>query len=219
MTEGPTAHRHDGAAARVARLHVVTPAHAGAGTCAALRRIMTAGARHVQVRTEATADRDRLAFAEMVRGLCTAAGAIVIVNDRVDIALACGAAGAHVGQDDLPAAVARRLLGPGAVLGVTCRDPESARRAAAAGATYLGVGPAYTTTTKRGLPPPLGPRGVAAVADAVDLPVIAIAGVTPARVPELLDAGAHGVAVVSALFGAADPGAATAAFLEVLPCA
>jgi thiamine-phosphate pyrophosphorylase len=123
-----------------------------------------------------------------------------------------------VGDQDLPPSVARRLLGPDAIVGVTCRDPETARRAADNGATYLGVGPAYTTSTKRGLPPALGPHGIEAVANAVDLPVIAIAGITPHRVPELLDAGAHGVAVVSSVFGAADPAAATRRFLEALPC-
>lgn len=206
------------ASVRVERLQLVTPAHTGPDIMPVLRAALAAGVRHVQARTKAVNDRQRLAFTSMLRRVCGQAGAILVVNDRVDLALAAGAAGVHVGDEDLPAAVARRLVGPDALVGVTCRDAEAARRAADDGATYLGVGPAYATTTKRGLPDPLGPHGVAAIARAVDVPVIAIAGITPARVPELLDAGAHGVAVVSAVFGAADPAAAAQQFLEALPC-
>jgi thiamine-phosphate pyrophosphorylase len=116
-----------------------------------------------------------------------------------------------VGADDLPVAAARRLLGPAAVLGATCRDAAGARAAVTDGASYLGVGPAYRTSTKDGLPDPLGPDGVAAVARAVPgVPVIAIGGITPGRVPR----GVHGVAVAGAI--ARDPVRATARFLEVL---
>src|SRR5205823_15043548 len=106
--------------------------------------------------------------------LCRPAGVTCLVNDRLHVALAVGADGGHVGADDLPVAAARRILGPYAVLGATARDPETARRAVADGASYLGVGPAYPTSTKGGLPAPIGPAGVAAVAAAVPVPVIAI---------------------------------------------
>jgi thiamine-phosphate pyrophosphorylase len=137
---------------------------------------------------------------------------LCLVNDRVGVALAAGADGVHVGADDLPVAVARRVLGPDAVLGATCRTPASARAAVADGATYLGAGPAFPTSTKDGLPPPIGPMGVAAVAAAVPgTPVIAIGGVTPDRVGVLAG---YGVAAVSAI--AADPAGATIAFLKAL---
>ena len=139
-----------------------------------------------------------------------------LVNDRVDLALALGADGVHLGDDDVPVDVARRLLGPDAMIGATARNPEAAKRAVDAGASYLGVGPAYATHTKSGLPDPMGAAGVAAVAGAVSVPVIAIAGVTVDRVAELRDAGAWGVAVVGAVYGAADPAAATAELLEAL---
>jgi thiamine-phosphate pyrophosphorylase len=139
------------------------------------------------------------------------------VNDRLHVALAVGAAGGHVGADDLPVAAARRVLGPAAVLGATCRDPASARAAVAASASYLGVGPAFETGTKQGLPAALGPAGIAAVAAAVpDTPVIAIGGITAGRVAPLLDAGAYGVAVVGAVNGATDPAAATGKLLHAL---
>jgi thiamine-phosphate pyrophosphorylase len=134
----------------------------------------------------------------------------------VDVALAVGAAGTHLGAGDLPLAAARRVAGPGHLLGGTARDPGTGRRLVAEGADYLGVGPAYPTTTKTGLPDAIGPAGVQAVAGAVDVPVIAIGGVTAARVPELLAAGAAGVAVVGAVSGAADPAAATRALLAAL---
>src|SRR5690606_15555463 len=114
-------------------------------------------------------------------------------NDRLHVALAVGAAGGHVGADDLPVDAARRVLGPTAILGATCREPAGATAAVAAGASYLGVGPAYPTATKTGLPDALGPAGVAAVAAAVpQTPVIAIGGITADRVAPLLAAGAYG---------------------------
>ncbi|MDE0237939.1 MAG: thiamine phosphate synthase [bacterium] len=144
------------------------------------------------------------------------APAVVIVNHRVDSPPAVGAAGVHGGADDLPVPVLRSLLGPEALVGGTARDPDTALRHQADGASYVGVGPVYTTATKDGLPDPLGPAGVEKVAAAVDIPVIAIAGITAPRVPELMDAGAHGVAVIGAVAHAADPVAATAELLEVL---
>jgi thiamine-phosphate pyrophosphorylase len=139
------------------------------------------------------------------------------VTDRLHLARAAGAAGGPVGAADLPVAAARRVLGPDAVLGATARTPEQARAAVAAGASYLGVGPAYATVTKEGLPAPIGPVGVAAVVAAVPgVPVIAIGGVTAARVPELLAAGAYGVAVVGAVSAAPDPGDAAGALLAAL---
>jgi thiamine-phosphate pyrophosphorylase len=195
---------------QLGRLHVVT--HPFEVASAAI----PAGAPVVQVRVKGVADRTVYDLACRVRDMAAATGAKVLVNDRVGVAVATGADGAHVGADDLPVAAARRVLGPGGVLGATARDPETAERHEAAGATYVGVGPAYLTMTKDGLPEPLGPVRVGAVARAVSIPVIAIAGVTPDRVAELLELGVHGVAVVAGIGGAADPAAATEAYLRAL---
>jgi thiamine-phosphate pyrophosphorylase len=171
----------------------------------------------VQARRKTGSDRQRLADIDAVARIARAAGATLVVDDRVDLALAIEADGVHVGLDDLPVEVARQLLGPGPIIGATCRTPDDARRAEAAGATYLGVGPLYASTTKSaGLPDPLGPAGLAAVVDAVSVPVVAISGITAGRVPELLDAGAHGVAVVAAVYGAANPTTAAVELLEAL---
>jgi thiamine-phosphate pyrophosphorylase len=202
--------------AEVRGLHVLTDPRGGPAALAAVTAAVAAGARVVQVRVKGRTDRELHDFARSVVGLCAAAGATCLVNDRVDVALAVGADGTHLGADDLPVAAARRVAGPGHLIGGTARDPQRARQLVAEGADYLGVGPAYPTTTKTGLPDALGPAGVGAVAAAVAVPVIAIGGVTADRIADLLAVGAAGVAVVGAVAGAHDPGAATTALLRAL---
>jgi len=198
------------------RLHVVTDTRPGRDPLRTVAAALDAGAPVVQVRGKGLTDAALYELASRVTDRCARHGARCIVNDRPDIALAVGAEGAHVGEHDLPVAVTRRLLGPDRIVGATARDVEAARSHEAAGASYLGVGPAYATTTKPGLPAPLGPGGVGRVAAAVDLPVIAVAGVTAARVEALLAAGAYGVAVVGAVSDAEDPARATAGLLAAL---
>ena len=113
----------------------------------------------VQVRVEdAATDREAYDLARRVLALCAPYGATCLVNDRLHVALAVGAAGGHVGADDLPVAAARRVLGPAGVLGATARDAaDGAPRRSPAGASYLGVGPVHATSTKTGLPDPIGP--------------------------------------------------------------
>ncbi len=206
-----------GVTSGVPRLHVITPDRADASVLTTTAAVIGAGARCVQVRLKSGTDRARLRFASEVVALTRSVGAMCLMDDRADLAVAAGADGVHVGQDDLPVTVARALLGPSAVIGATARDPEAARRAQDEGATYLGVGPVYPSTTKRrGLPDPLGPAGLEKIAAAVDLPVVAISGVTVESVRELRDAGAHGVAVIAAVYGAPDPVEAVGAFLEEL---
>ncbi|CCG01100.1 thiamine phosphate synthase [Blastococcus saxobsidens] len=197
-------------------LHVLTDAAGGPRALAAVAAAVSAGAPVVQVRAKDCTDRVLVEFAGQVVDICAPTGVTCLVNDRVDVALAVGAHGTHLGATDLPVAAARRVAGPGHLLGGTARDPETARRLVAEGADYLGVGPAWPTTTKTGLPDALGPAGVAAVAAAVDVPVIAIGGVTAERVAALLAAGAAGVAVVGAVTGAPDPTAATRELLRAL---
>jgi thiamine-phosphate pyrophosphorylase len=202
---------------RVGRLHLVTDARPGRDVLATVAAALAGGVDTVQVRVgDDLSDRAAYELAGAVVDLCRARGAACLVNDRLHIALAVGADGGHVGADDLPVAAARRVLGPAALLGATAREPHTARRAVADGADYLGVGPAYRTSTKDGLPAPIGPAGVAAVAAAVSVPVIAIGGVTAEGIPALLAAGAHGVAVVAAVSAAPDPGAAAARLCGVL---
>jgi thiamine-phosphate pyrophosphorylase len=199
------------------RLHVITDARPGRDPVPVVRAALsTSGPLVVQVRVpDEVPDRDAFRLAGRIVELCRAAGATCLVDDRLDVALAVGAHGGHVGARDLPVDAARRVLGAAAVLGATARDPVAARAAVAQGASYLGVGPVYPTATKTGLPP-IGPAGIAAVAAAVDVPVIAIGGITRARVAEVIRAGAYGVAVVGAICAAPDPAAATAGLLAAL---
>jgi thiamine-phosphate pyrophosphorylase len=200
----------------IGRLHVLTDARGGRAALDAVSAAVAAGAPVIQVRQKGCTDRALYDFAARVVEICAASATTCIVNDRVDVALAVGAAGTHLGADDLPVAAVRRLAGPDHLIGGTARNPDQARKLVAAGADYLGVGPAHVTTTKSGLPDPIGPAGVAAVAGAVDVPVIAIGGVTAERVAELRAAGAWGVAVVGAVSGASDPAAATRRLLQEL---
>lgn len=202
----------------IPKLHVVTPPGVAERDLAATLALLEAGAPLVQVRTKAVDDLVRLDTAKAVLRAARAAGATCLVNDRVDIALAAGADGVHVGADDVPATIARRLLGPDLIVGATCRNAEDARRAEGEGASYVGVGPVYATSTKTGLPDPMGPRGVEAVAAAVDVPVIAISGITADNAAAVLDAGAWGLAVVGAVYGAEDPVASLRQLMELTAC-
>ncbi|MFI6260882.1 thiamine phosphate synthase [Micromonospora sp. NPDC051006] len=203
------------------RLHLITDTRPGRDPLTVVRAALSAARAElvVQVRVEDSAtDREAYDLARRVLALCAPSGASCLVNDRLHVALAVGAAGGHVGADDLPVGAARRVLGPAAVLGATAREPGTAAEAVTAGASYLGVGPCHHTATKEGLPPPIGAAGVRAVAAAVDVPVIAIGGVTAAGVPALRAAGAYGVAVVGAICAAADPARATTELLGALTC-
>lgn len=203
----------------IGRLQVLTDLDAPVPPLDLVADALAGGAPVIQVRAKALDDRAFLALAEAVVARCRAAGATCLIDDRVDLALATGADGVHLGDLDLPVAVARRLLGPDAIIGATARDARSARARVDEGADYLGVGPTYATTTKDGLPDPIGPAGVGAVAAAVDVPVIAIAGITLAQVPEVMATRAHGIAVVGAVSRAPDRRQATADLLAAVEAA
>lgn len=177
------------------------------------------GAPAIQVRLKSDTDAARYELATAIAQRCRGAGALCIVNDRVDLALAAGADGVHLGSADLPVDAARRLVPSTFVIGGTARDADTGQRLVGLGADYLGVGPAYVTSSKSGLPDPIGPAGVAAVAAAVSVPVVAIGGITADAVPELLAAGAHGVAVIGAVGAAPDPTVATAVIVGAVNAA
>jgi thiamine-phosphate pyrophosphorylase len=180
------------------------------------RHAVASGAPVLQVRVKGLLDREVYERAASIAELCRDTGVTCIVNDRTDVALAVGAHGVHVGSGDLPVPVVRQLVGAALLVGGTARDPATARRLVAGGADYLGVGPCFPTSSKTGLPEPGGPERVRAVVAAVDVPVVAIAGVTAARVPALIAAGAWGVAVIGAVCDADDPATATKELLAAL---
>ena len=135
----------------------------------------------------------------------------LIVNDRLDLALAAGADGVHLGQGDLPCALARRLAGPDFLIGVSVGSPAEATQAEREGADYLGVGPVFDTPTKTDAPAATGLAGLRAIRAATRLPLVAIGGIHAGNAAEIIRAGADGVDVVSAIMAAPDPRAAARA--------
>ncbi|MCW5891627.1 MAG: thiamine phosphate synthase [bacterium] len=171
--------------------------------------LLAGGARILQLRLKDASAREVLAVARVLVARARAAGARLVVNDRADVARAAGAAGVHLGQDDLPIAAARRVVGPGVVVGLSTHDVAQARAAAAAGADYLGVGPIYATTSKTNALTPRGLDLVAAVRAAVpECPLVAIGGIGPDTAAAVRAAGADAVAMIGALVRAPDPAAA-----------
>lgn len=172
-----------------------------------LPALVAAGVDGFQVRDKALDGRALLALTRRVLD----AGALTIVNDRLDVALAAGADGVHLGADDLPVASAAQLA-PHLLIGATCRSSEDLQAAAADGADYAGFGPLFATRSKTGLPDPLGPSSI----PAGPLPVLGIGGVSAANAGEVVAAGAHGVAVIGGIWAQPDPVAAAAALREAL---
>ena len=177
-----------------------------------LEAVLAGGGRLVQLREKTMSLADLLPVAQRLAGRCRESGALFIVNDRADLALAAGADGLHVGQDDLPAREARALLRPGMILGVSTHDPEQARRAVADGADYVAVGSIFPTATKAGFQL-VGPELIRRVRPDVPVPLVAIGGITADNASIALDAGADAVAVISALCAVPDPEHATRQFL------
>ena len=167
-------------------------------------RLLAGGARVLQLRMKRTPPREALAAAREVVAACHRAGALCLLNDRVDLALLSGADGVHVGDEDLPPEAARELLGPARLVGVTVRNAAGARAAKAAGADYVGVGPVFGTTTKQVPAPVLGVEAFAAVVRECPLPVVGIGGVGLSNIAQVAAAGAHCAAVASDALMAAD---------------
>ena len=170
-----------------------------------LPELAAAGVDGFQVRARGLGDRELLGLTELVIGSVRPRGAMIVVNDRVDVALAAGADGVHLGADDLPVRAARRVA-PGMVVGATCRNPADLARAAEDGADYAGFGPVFRTGSKTGLPDPLGVAALRAAAGT--LPLIAIGGIGAGNAAHVVAAGAHGVAVIGGIWRQPDPVAA-----------
>jgi hydroxyethylthiazole kinase/thiamine-phosphate diphosphorylase len=180
-----------------------------------VRAAVRGGATVVQLRDKDASTRDMIQLGQALLAITRPAGVPLIVNDRVDVALAIGAEGVHVGQDDMPAATARALIGPDCILGVSATTVEEARQAERDGADYIGAGDVHGTPSKPDAGPPIGLAGLAQIADAVSRPVVAIGGITLENAAATLQAGAVGLAVISAVVGAGDPEAAARRLHEI----
>lgn len=184
------------------------------GWLAVSEAALAAGATAIQLRDKQATSRELLEMALALRPLVERHAALFLVNDRFDIALAAGAHGVHLGDDDTPVAEVRRVVPGDFLIGRSADTEETARAAEAQGADYLGVGSLFGTRTKKEvIGEVIGTEQLARVARAVSIPVVGIGGVSAANAAEVAAAGAAGLAVVSAVMAAPDPGAATRSLL------
>jgi len=198
----------------VLRLYLVTDQQALRGRCLTdvVKQAVQGGVTCVQLREKTANTRDFVALAMALQRLLKPLGVPLVINDRIDVALACGAQGVHLGQSDMPVALARQLLPPEVFIGLSVENLDDVRRAASQPVDHLGVSPVFATPTKTDTAPPWGLDGLSQVRAMTDLPLVAIGGIHLSNAAEMLAAGADGLAVVSALCSADDPRAAAQAF-------
>ncbi len=194
----------------IGRLHVITDFYLQQRVSHAELALeaIEGGADVIQFRQKRGGIRNKLIAARKLKVVCEDAGIPLIINDHLNIAQALGA-GVHLGQDDFPISEARQILGSEVIIGATATTAEQALQAYEEGADYIGFGPVFMTQSKFNRSSLKGVEGLAAACEAVPIPVIAIAGITSDRVQPALDAGAHGVAVLSAVATAESPKRAT----------
>jgi thiamine-phosphate diphosphorylase len=200
-------------------LYVITDEGLGGGRTheEQARAALDGGAGLIQLRDKAASSRRLYEAAVAIREMTQAAGALLIVNDRLDIALAADADGLHVGPDDLPVSVARRLLRPGMILGASSGTVEEAIAAEQDGADYLGVGAVYEARgSKADAGAPVGPERVGAIRQSVQIPIVGIGGIKVENAAPVIAAGADGVAVITGVVAAPDIRASASRFVELI---
>lgn len=186
----------------------------GRSTVEVVAAAVSGGVTCVQLREKHCSTREFLEEARRVRELLVGTGVPLIINDRLDVALAVAADGVHLGQNDMHLSDARRLVGERLVIGISAESVADAIRAEAEGADYIGVSPVFTTPTKMDTAPPLGLEGLREIRRAVSLPLVAIGSIRHDNAAEVLRAGADGLAVVSAIVSAPCPRTAAAALRQ-----
>lgn len=179
-----------------------------------VREALEGGVTLVQYRAKTASSAEMYSEALQLKALCDSFNVPLIINDRLDIAMAVGAAGVHLGQDDLPCAAARKILGEDYIIGVSAHNPAEAKAALQSGADYLGCGAVFGTATKADVKK-LGTDGLAAICKAKGLPVVGIGGVTADNYREVRAAGADGVAIVSGILAQPDIRATVRAIAKV----
>jgi thiamine-phosphate pyrophosphorylase len=183
-----------------------------------VRAALDGGVTLIQLREKELSIRELMILAHKVRELTSQASALLMLNDRLDVALACGADGVHLGQDDLPIAEARRLA-PDLILGSSSHDLDEAVAAGHAGASYVNIGPVFPTKTKQWTGEYLGLEGVRAIAPHLKTPFSVMGGIKREHIPDLVKTGASAVALVTAVTQAADVRSATEEFLMAIAAA
>jgi thiamine-phosphate pyrophosphorylase len=182
-------------------------------------RALAGGVRAIQLREKDLSGRELYRLAERLLARTRAAGAALLINDRVDVALALGAEGVHLTRRSLPPGEARELLGPSRLIGISCHSRAEVQEAAAGGVNLVVLGPVFETPSKRSYGPPLTARILREARLLTSLPLVAIGGVSLPRVLEVMAAGADGVAAISAVLSAPDPAAAARDLLAAVGAA
>ena len=180
------------------------------------RLAIAGGADTIQYRQKSGSTRQMIEIARNMKRLCSEAGVMFIVNDRLDVAIAAEADGVHLGQDDFPIPMARELLGEGRIIGGSAATLDEARKCLSEGADYVGFGPVYPTSSKDDAGPVSGIDILKQVVEIIPLPIIAIGGVGAENIPGVMRAGAHGIAVISAVCCQDDPEEATRSLYQAL---
>ena len=181
----------------------------GRSTREIVEAAVSGGITCVQLREKHCGTRDFLNEALALRPLLKACNIPLIINDRLDIALAVEADGVHLGQSDMPIAMARKIAGDRLIIGISAESAEDALKAEHEGADYIGISPVFATATKTDTAPPLGLEGIRKIRTLVDIPLVGIGGINKDNAASVLVAGADGIAVVSAIVSATDPAAAS----------
>jgi thiamine-phosphate pyrophosphorylase len=200
------------------RLLVVTDRHQTKGRplVPILQRVLAVGISMVQLRERDLSARELLTLAREVQAVMASSRSQLLINDRIDIALALEGVGVHLRSNSLPVPVARQLLGAGRLLGVSVHGVEEARQAESQGADYIVLGPIYETPSKQLFGPPLGIHTLEKACGLVRIPIIGIGGVTATRAREMRRAGAFGAAVITAILSADDVESATRELLDAV---
>lgn len=181
-----------------------------------VRKVLEGGASMIQLRHKSASGEQLYLWAKEMQDLCRMHNAVFIVNDRVDIALAADADGVHLGQEDLPAREARKLLGPKKIMGISASTLEEALRAEKDGADYVGLGHIFETSSKEKHSRPLGPEALAAVRAAAGIPIVAIGGINRLNAARTIASGASGIAVIAAISRAPEPERAARELVSIL---
>ena len=180
------------------------------------KQAIAGGADTIQFRHKQGPTREMIQVATEMKRLCNEKDVIFIVNDRIDIAIASEADGVHLGQDDFPIPLARKLLGDNRIIGGSAATMEEAKKCLSDGADYVGFGPVYPTGSKNDAGPVSGINTLRKIVEAIPLPIIAIGGIDKENAPGVMKAGAHGIAVISTVCCKEDPEGATKGLYEAI---
>jgi len=203
---------------QIGRLHVLTDTvlQSRFSHLELARMAIKGGADTIQFRQKIGATREMIEIVRQLKQLCLDSGITLIVNDRVDVAIAAEADGVHLGQNDFPIALARKLLGKSRIIGGSAASLEEARKCLAEGTDYIGFGPVYPTTSKADADPVTGIKLLKQAVEIIPLPIIAIGSINIENTPAVIRAGAQGIAVISAVCCQKDPEQATRALYNAL---